>query len=80
LCQRDGEATHSALVDEFIKHKQGRLVIEESIARCPEHTKEKLAGNMVDWLSKEYTSRRLGGFQARFKRRKLNQTWAYSRS
>jgi hypothetical protein len=79
LCQRTGEADHDAIVTELIKHKLGSLVVEEAVARCPEHTKENIAGNMVDWLSKEYKMGRLSDFEARFKRRKLNKTWAYSR-
>jgi hypothetical protein len=79
LCERIGEAEHETIVDGLTKHKRGSLVVEEAVARCPEHTKESIAGNMVQWLSQQYTSGRLSSFETRFKRRKINQTWAYSR-
>ena len=79
LCQRNGEAEHDAIVRELIIHKHGALVVEAAIARCPEHTKESMASNMVQWLSQQYTRKRLSNFEAQFKRRKINQSWAYSR-
>jgi len=78
LCQRSGKAKHDAIVVELIEHKRGSLVVQDALARCPEYTKESMAGNMVQWLSQQYTSGQLNNFEVRFKRRKINQSWAYS--
>lgn len=79
LCERNGEATHDAIVRELIKHKTRSMVVENAIVRCPGRSKESIAGKMVQWLSQQYTVGRLHEFEARFKRRKINQSWAYSR-
>jgi hypothetical protein len=55
LCQRNAEARHDTIVNEFIKNKQGFLVVEAASARCPEHTRESMASNMLQWFSQQYT-------------------------
>jgi hypothetical protein len=79
LCQRNGEAGHAAIVNELIKHKAGSLVVNAAVARCSEHTKKSVAGNMGEWFSQKYTSGQLSDFEGRFKRREINRSWAYSR-
>jgi hypothetical protein len=79
LCQRDGEAKHDAVVEELIKHKQGSLVVEDAVTRCLEHGKKLMASIMVQWFSQQYPRHRLKGFEARFKRRQIDESWAYSR-
>src|SRR5271165_5416897 len=79
LCQRTGEATYRAIVEELIEHPQGSRIIELAVGRCPGRTKESMAGKMVQWLSQQYTEKGLGDFEKRFQRRKYKGTWAYSR-
>jgi hypothetical protein len=78
LCRRSGEAKHRAIVKELLKHPGGSLVIEDAVARCECRTKESMASNMVQWLSKQYTSGKLSDFETRFKRQKVDRCWAYS--
>ncbi len=78
LCQRNGEATHDAIVSELIKHKTGSLVVEDAVARCPQRNKESMASNMVQWLSQQYKKERLRDFRDRFERRQINKKWAYA--
>jgi hypothetical protein len=80
LCQRSGEAEHGAIVDELMKHLEASGLIQRAVERCPERTREWVAANMVAWLSQHYTMERRGlrDFEARFQRRMLNGSWAYS--
>jgi hypothetical protein len=48
LCQKDGIATHSAIVIELMKHPKGSLLVELAFRRNYGKTKEWLVGNMVD--------------------------------
>ena len=79
LCQRNGEATHDAIVRELIRHKTGSLVVEDAVARCPQRNKEGMASNMVQWLSQQYEKEPLRDFRDRFERRQINKKWAYAR-
>ena len=79
LCQRNGEATHDAIVSELIKHKTGSLVVDDAVTRCPQRDKESMASNMVQWLSQQYKKERLRGFRDRFERRQIDKKWAYTR-
>ncbi len=79
LCERDGEATHVAIEAELMQHPKGSVLIERAIRRCPEFSKELMAGNMLDWLSHKYTTGDLRLFETRFQRHRYNDTWTYSR-
>ena len=61
-----------------MKHEQALVIIDIAVRRCPEHAREVIVGNMIAWLSQNYTMGRLGDFAARFKRRKHKGRWAYS--
>jgi hypothetical protein len=77
LCQRNGDAKHDAIVQELMDHPVGALIVEAAVARRPQRTKEWIASNMVQWLSKQYTTGTLSDFEARFKRQKIDRRWAY---
>jgi hypothetical protein len=79
LCQQTGEAEHKAIVVELLSRQQPSDLIELAVRRCRQkHTREKIASNMVAWLSQQYTRGRLSDFSARFRRRKRGGNWAYS--
>ena len=80
LCIQSGKASHAAIVLELLKHTQASAIVERAIKRCPKFDPEWMAGNMVDWLSAYYGTRKdLIDFHLRFRREKENDCWTYIR-
>ncbi|MFL5806680.1 MAG: hypothetical protein ACJ8CR_33750 [Roseiflexaceae bacterium] len=69
-------ALHEDIAKALQNHGKGHTEILSAVKRCPQHSEEWLADNMVQWWSQRFSTGR-NDWSHHFDRRKVNGNWAY---
>ncbi|WP_129633818.1 hypothetical protein [Candidatus Oscillochloris fontis] len=76
--KRDGMdfITHDLLSSAMQKDTEGKSIIAKARKRCPEHSEEWLADNMIQWWSQRFTVHS-NQWSHTVERKEISGSWAY---